>query len=798
MRCMRALGLFSGLEDNAYRPDETLTRAEAATMLAIMWEVSGRACQYGTSTTYADVPEDSPLAGFLECLHDAGVVQEAPGTDFSPDDLLSRSDLLLWLHRLFQAWRGDSGHVSGGFIQIERVCRQSGTELQRALGCFVEIDLIDVFALDLDVAQWAEKQTVTRAEAAEHAVKLTYVMTFLSNAIDIDINYQRGLDPWSLSPYSDPYGRSNPVGWELDPRVSIPVFYCGPPGVYSSADLAPLVDALNGYTDEDFHKPSAGLLEVTYTQGGIIEPDQPWSSIWPDWLTEGNSPGFIIPECFNPAHDEAGTSQVVILAHVGRELKGNDVAGRGRLFDGPAVTYLFQYPDGSPANDFEQLIRTTRHEVDHSLLGNLHVHDIIGFASFGTRISCKKTPDITIGGTISGLAVPGIGIFGDGCALFGDTSALQPDELDTVLTCADQERLGWPVGDDHAPCARFAPLIPPLESLTFDGSGSLVVIPNPPAWHERESSPVYHAFLHHWSSSERRWRLQDHQSRLELGQPITFSGLQEGEVYEFVLVGESEYGLGPDIGYRFIAMATPDDIQLSDNSRYPLEDLNDLSFELTFPKVPNATRYEYEILGSDYRWGGSAGGARHVEPSSGNVVNIRLGGSDLRWLGHTYEIRIYACAPLEVWGGGAFSTSATAEECFPYARYTLAVPPVGPRARPLDGIDDQACQMEVDDRPTAPAIRVSTSTTGAVLEWDPDPCVNWIDLSDPQNPEQYFGTIASKLRFDLGHVSSLAPGTTYETSVRACRVELNEHGIPEGYGPDDCSTPVLVTFTTLS
>ncbi len=754
IKCMRALGLYSGIEDDAYRPDEQMTRAEAAEVLSIMWVLSsgGGVCPSDIST-------------FAGCLAAAGIIEKGQADEFSPDEPLSGDDLVLWLHRLFQAWRGDSR--SGGRIGIGQVCRQTGTEMQRAQACLNELGVIG--APQIIAAQ----ATVTRATAAVHMANMQYVLTLYANPTKERREY--------VAP-----GYTNQIKIDLDPQVNLPVFYCAPPGTYTSADLNRLIEILNEDIAESYSIQSSGLLEVTFTHGGIIEPDRPWNLIWPEDVLTGSETLGVAPEdCTTPAVEQAGTSQVIILVNPGRAPNPSEVGGRAYLATGPAAVYLYPQADRSPQDGVER-IDVLRHEVDHSLLGISHIN----FCCGGTRAVCLAPSSLE-----TPREVPeGYHGFITGCIAAGDPSSLVNLQGSPILTCYDRQRLEWPVGNNFAVCARFGPSRPSVVSLTFDGDGSVVAEIGAPVWSDDAEITGYSAYLYRWFSSHNRWQLHNRAAVNPQQLMASFVNLQRGEVYELVVVAESEYGQGLPGHHRFIAMATPEQIEVTEYVRRPLESVGDVSFELTVPEVPNAVEYHVQLLGQDVTLQNSS--SHRIVP--GNVMQLS-GWTDFRWLDHTYEMRIFACAPFGQWGPGIASDGA--QVCLPYARYVLDVPPPTlPLDAPPTPSDGQGtCQMGPDDELSPPVFRVTTNRTNARLEWDPAPCVTQMTVRNPDHPDPHtasagFYVSPSELSHDLLYLISPTPGAAYELEVHVCRGVLDESGFLDYTLPHDCQT-VSVPFT---
>ena len=579
IRCMRALGLDSGINSNAYRPDDSLSRAEAASYMAIMWESAGKVCQPGDSVPYGDVPAGSSLAAFVGCLHSEGISIGSSATAYSPNQPLGGRNMVLMLHRWFQAWRGDSG-VSGGNIGIGRVCRQTGTELTRAQGCLKEIGVM--FNSDNILAQ----TTISRAEAARYFVGMLYVVVHfeqfpvLENVVDLESS---SIDA-AMAPGVDPLAIFAIVP-DLDPRLNVPVVYCGPSGAYSSADISRTVGVLNSEVAPFYGRQSSGMFAVNFTQGGIVEVP-----LGNDFKMTDSS----LIKCRADAVSVTGTSQILILADT---IPPRGFSGVGTYFTGPSWVYLRNKRSPSarlygtePLNLF-----VASHELDHSLLGIVHTGEFLAPYTWvylpggGTRLGCK-TPT-------SSAQFP--------CTYVGDLGNISDGE--PVLACYDRERLGWPIGAGSSPCGQInnnIPLIldgatysgaPQIEKLTINSNGSLIAN----IGSTNETFGDYYVHLFAQSSSDGSWSLHSQKAVDSGRRSVTFTGLRTGGLYELVVSFSSNTQVKPGIHFsdqdarRFVAMATPGEIAVSDMSSSPVNSISNVSYQVTLPRfrIPPLSRY---------------------------------------------------------------------------------------------------------------------------------------------------------------------------------------------------------------
>ncbi len=89
-------GIVSGYEDGTFRPTQSITRAEMSKILSL-----GMALKEDreASARYKDVPADSWYAGFVGALSSAGVVQGTGPAQFSPEEPVTREQLVVFFVR---------------------------------------------------------------------------------------------------------------------------------------------------------------------------------------------------------------------------------------------------------------------------------------------------------------------------------------------------------------------------------------------------------------------------------------------------------------------------------------------------------------------------------------------------------------------------------------------------------------------------------------------------------------------------------------------------------------------------
>ena len=90
--------IITGFPDGTFRPNNTITRAEAVVML-------GRALNLDKSNKnhqFSDVPKDSYAAGYINSAYQRGYIQGVSAKTFRPDDPIKRGDMALIIQAAFK------------------------------------------------------------------------------------------------------------------------------------------------------------------------------------------------------------------------------------------------------------------------------------------------------------------------------------------------------------------------------------------------------------------------------------------------------------------------------------------------------------------------------------------------------------------------------------------------------------------------------------------------------------------------------------------------------------------------
>ena len=100
---LNAIGVMTGDPDGSFRPNDTITRAEACRMIYTIRTNSDDASAYADmQTTFKDVPADAWYAGYVKHCQAAGIVSgtKADGSAFEPSREVTGVELALMCLRV--------------------------------------------------------------------------------------------------------------------------------------------------------------------------------------------------------------------------------------------------------------------------------------------------------------------------------------------------------------------------------------------------------------------------------------------------------------------------------------------------------------------------------------------------------------------------------------------------------------------------------------------------------------------------------------------------------------------------
>jgi hypothetical protein len=123
---LKERGIISGYPDGNFHPDDSVTRADMAVMLAKAKQLASKS---GGSTGFPDVPTSYWAAGAIEAAKAAGYLQGYPDGSFRPEQGVSRAEAAVLLDKAFSAQSGgrtanpsfadvDSSYWAAGAIAV--------------------------------------------------------------------------------------------------------------------------------------------------------------------------------------------------------------------------------------------------------------------------------------------------------------------------------------------------------------------------------------------------------------------------------------------------------------------------------------------------------------------------------------------------------------------------------------------------------------------------------------------------------------------------------------------------------
>lgn len=125
-------GLFSGVSENEFQPDGTMSRAMLATVL---YRMSGEECSSGHPFT--DVPEGTWYSDAIAWAYEKGIVKGVSETEFGVEEDVSRQQLVVMLQR-YADYRGYDSTQSIGltdFADADQVAEYALPAVQWAVAC---------------------------------------------------------------------------------------------------------------------------------------------------------------------------------------------------------------------------------------------------------------------------------------------------------------------------------------------------------------------------------------------------------------------------------------------------------------------------------------------------------------------------------------------------------------------------------------------------------------------------------------------------------------------------------------
>ena len=101
--CLHTVGIVAGTSPVRYSPDQAVTRAQTAALLARVWQLSGRRCPARATNVFTDVADDSVHRDGIVCMHALGVTAGTTATTFSPNQPITPAQFAALAARLQEA-----------------------------------------------------------------------------------------------------------------------------------------------------------------------------------------------------------------------------------------------------------------------------------------------------------------------------------------------------------------------------------------------------------------------------------------------------------------------------------------------------------------------------------------------------------------------------------------------------------------------------------------------------------------------------------------------------------------------
>ncbi len=113
------LGIMEGFDDGTFRPDDTLTRAEAAAIMVRLIGLEDDAEQ--GETAFCDVPESHWASGYVNVAEANGIINGMGDGTFDPDGLVTYmqfAKMLVCLLGYEPAVQANGGWTQGGYLYV--------------------------------------------------------------------------------------------------------------------------------------------------------------------------------------------------------------------------------------------------------------------------------------------------------------------------------------------------------------------------------------------------------------------------------------------------------------------------------------------------------------------------------------------------------------------------------------------------------------------------------------------------------------------------------------------------------
>ncbi len=146
---LKEKGIINGKDDNSFKPNDSVTRAEFVKMVCVAKNITG-----GGNVEFSDVPDNAWYAPFVKAAYAAGIINGISQTEFGPDIPISRQDICAVLYRL----AGSPQVEKASFADADTISDYA----QNAVGYFAGRKIVNGFENNL----FKPSEYATRAQAA--------------------------------------------------------------------------------------------------------------------------------------------------------------------------------------------------------------------------------------------------------------------------------------------------------------------------------------------------------------------------------------------------------------------------------------------------------------------------------------------------------------------------------------------------------------------------------------------------------------------------------------------------------
>ena len=98
IKFLAGVGVIAGYSDGTFRPNEKVTRAQAAMMIGRALNLDGTK----RSAAFSDVSDSHQASGYIASAAEAGIIKGYQNGTFRPDETVTRGQMAIFLSRVFQ------------------------------------------------------------------------------------------------------------------------------------------------------------------------------------------------------------------------------------------------------------------------------------------------------------------------------------------------------------------------------------------------------------------------------------------------------------------------------------------------------------------------------------------------------------------------------------------------------------------------------------------------------------------------------------------------------------------------